>query len=88
MEAKTPQPNDQITDKSDEKHCIVAIADAARDALVGEKDEGQVCQRVDDLGTVVCRVVVLERRRQTRLVLDTYIHMNCDKGMAIIDLEK
>lgn len=59
METDAPQANAQIARKGDQEHAVMAVLEAAGDALVGEEHKGQVCQGVDDLSRVDRGIVVL-----------------------------
>lgn len=66
VEEEAARADEQVADEADEEDCVVAVCKAGADAEVGEVDEEEVRERVDDFGGVGGRVVVLATRRCQR----------------------
>lgn len=61
MEAEASKTKDQITDKGNEKHPVMAVSNAAGDTFVPQKNEHEVCEGIDDFGAVNGKIVILSR---------------------------
>lgn len=61
MERKAPRPNKQVPEKRYQEDRVMAVSETIAYATVGQVDEQQVRQRVDYLGGVASRIVVLIR---------------------------
>ena len=59
VEEETARADEQIPDEADEEDGVVAVPAAGSDAQVGEVDEEEVGEGVDDFGGVGGRVVIL-----------------------------
>jgi hypothetical protein len=59
VEEEATRPDDQVADEGEQEDAVMGLLEAVGDAAVGEVDEEQVGEGVDDLGGVFGGVVVL-----------------------------
>ena len=59
MEHEASEANAEVSSICDNEDRVMTIFTTAVYALVGEVDEHDICQCVDNLGSVVCGIVVL-----------------------------
>lgn len=66
VKEEAPRPDDQVADEGEQEDAIVILLQAIGDAAVGEVDEEQVGEGVDDLGGVLGGIVVFFAPVQSR----------------------
>ena len=59
MKHETPKADEEIAIVCNLEDCVVALLSAALDSSVCEVDEHEIGEGIDDLGGVVCGIVVL-----------------------------
>ena len=59
VEEEAPTPHQCVAHVADQEDSIMPVLSAASNADVGQIDEEQICQCVDDLGSVMGGIVVL-----------------------------
>ena len=62
MKGEASGADEQVAKKRDEEYAIMAILPAIEHSFESKKYEQEVGQRVDDLGGVLCGIVVLVMR--------------------------
>jgi hypothetical protein len=60
VEEDTPNPNEQVGHKRNQKPSVMAASDTAPDALLAQIQEDYICQGIDYLRRVFRGVVVLQ----------------------------
>lgn len=66
VEKEAARADDQVADEGEQENAVVVLLQAVGDAAVGEIDEEQVGEGVDDLGGVLGGIVVLFAPVQSR----------------------
>lgn len=69
VEEEAAGADDQVADEGEQEDAVVVLLQAVGDAAVGEVDEEQVGEGVDDLGGVLGGIVVLLAPVQSRSTL-------------------
>lgn len=59
MEQKATGADQEVTDKGDKKHGVMAVFSAVEDTFKGQEDEHKICQGIDDFSGVRGGIVVL-----------------------------
>lgn len=59
MEHEASKADQEIAKICNLEDCIMTLLSAALDSSVGQIDEHEICEGIDDLGGVVCCIIVL-----------------------------